>query len=227
MALVRNYDYDPRLCDGVLLGSRWEGRRIVASADTLWGVLDGMNDEGLCVALSFGGRKIVGDGFAITLILRGVLQQAGTTAEAVEILKRVPSHMAYNISVVDRAGDAATVFVGPDRPAHVQASGVCTNHQLAIEWPEHAVMTETLSRYEYLLDRIRDDEMTLDGLIDAFLRRPLYRAASRPHWRTIYTVVYRPLEGRIDYHWPGCVWQHDLDRLSTVTKQTEACRAEH
>src|SRR6056297_1911382 len=60
--LVRNYDYPPELCEGTILSTCWNGRRVIAMSDCLWGVLDGMNDGGLAISLAFGGRKAVGDG---------------------------------------------------------------------------------------------------------------------------------------------------------------------
>jgi predicted choloylglycine hydrolase len=68
--LVRNYDYHPELWDGVMLSSAWTGRRVIGMLDSLWGVLDGINESGLAVSLAFGGRPVVGTGFGMPLILR-------------------------------------------------------------------------------------------------------------------------------------------------------------
>src|SRR6185436_2580738 len=72
--LVRNYDYHPELCEGTLLLSAWHGTRVIAMSDCLWGVVDGINEHGLAVSLSFGGRQVVGDGFGIPLVLRYALE---------------------------------------------------------------------------------------------------------------------------------------------------------
>ena len=55
--LVRNYDYNPLFVDGLVLHSTWNGRRVIAMSDCLWGVVDGMNDAGLAVSLTFGIAK--------------------------------------------------------------------------------------------------------------------------------------------------------------------------
>ena len=68
--LIRNYDYSPSLWEGVLLHSKWNGRNVIAMSDCPWGALDGMSQSGLAVSLAFGGRRVVGDGFGIPLILR-------------------------------------------------------------------------------------------------------------------------------------------------------------
>ena len=65
-ALIRNYDYSPKLLEGTWLASRFCGKRVVAMVDCLWGVLDGINEDGLAVSLSFGGRTAVGEGFRHT-----------------------------------------------------------------------------------------------------------------------------------------------------------------
>jgi predicted choloylglycine hydrolase len=81
--LLRNYDYSPQLLEGTWLATRLLGRRVVAMADCLWGVLDGMNEAGLAASLAFGGRTVVGRGFGIPLVLRYVLETASTTREAI------------------------------------------------------------------------------------------------------------------------------------------------
>ena len=102
--LVRNYDYSPALCDGAILHTRWNGQWVLGMSDGLFGLLDGINESGLSVSLTFGGRRIVGDGFGVPLIIRYILEFCATAKEAKAILKRVPCHMAYNVTVVDKSG---------------------------------------------------------------------------------------------------------------------------
>jgi predicted choloylglycine hydrolase len=119
--LIRNYDYRPDLCERVVFSSAFTGRRVIGSSDCLWGLLDGMSDAGLAISLAFGGRRGVASGFGIPLIIRYVLELADTLADAVAVLARVPVNMAYNLTVLDRSGDTASVFVAPG----VQARSVC------------------------------------------------------------------------------------------------------
>jgi predicted choloylglycine hydrolase len=100
--LVRNYDYHPQAFDAVVMRTEWMGRAVMGTSDGLWGLVDGMNDAGLALSLTFGGRRVVGDGFGVPLILRYVLQTCETAAEAGAALARVPTHMSYNVTVVDR-----------------------------------------------------------------------------------------------------------------------------
>lgn len=208
--LVRNYDYHPELLEGVILHSAWHGHRVIATSDCLWGALDGINDAGLAVSLTFGGRRIAGEGFGVPLILRYVLEFCSSTREAVDVLCRVPSHMAYNITVLDRTGQFRTVYIGPDRPARVLAVPVATNHQEQVDWPQHARATATLERERFLYFRLRESNDP-QRLVQAFLRSPVYSTAYERGFGTLYTVALYPLEGRLDYLWPNGTWSQALD----------------
>ena len=172
--LVRNYDLDPNLNEGLILHSAWNGRKVIATSEFLWGVADGMNDAGLALSLAFGGRKVIGTGFGIPLILRYVLETCSNVAEAIEVLRRVPSHMAYNVTLLDRHGASVTVQVAPDRPAVVVETPIATNHQGTVEWTEHARFTGTREREQVLRQHLADKQTSAHSLIEAFSRRPLY-----------------------------------------------------
>ena len=88
----------------------------MGTSDGLWGLVDGMNDAGLAISLTFGGRRVVGDGFGVPLILRYVLQTCETAEEAGEVLARVPTHMSYNVTVLDAKRNYLTAMMAPDRP---------------------------------------------------------------------------------------------------------------
>ena len=209
--LVRNYDLDPNLNEGLILHSRWDERTVMASSEFLWGVADGMNDAGLAVSLAFGGRKIVGKGFSITLILRYILETCADCRDAVEVLRGIPSHMAYNVTVMDCQGRAMTAQVAPDRPAVLQELPLATNHQGRPEWPEHARFTGTLERERWLRQLLRRPGLSSADLIAAFARAPLYHTNYPQGFGTLYTAVYRPARQRAEWRWPDAVWSQDLD----------------
>ncbi len=217
--LVRNYDYSPMLCEGTLLLSCWNGRRVIAMGDCLWGVLDGMNDAGLAVSLSFGGRRVVGDGFGVPVILRYVLEFCETADQAVEVLVRVPTHMSYNVTVLDRAGSFRTAFLSPDRSPVIRQLPVATNHQGHIEWHAHAEATASLQRERFLFFRLADSEETERGFIHSFLRKPLYSRAYRHGFGTLYTTVYRPQGGEMELLWPGAAWRQSFEGFKERTQQ--------
>jgi predicted choloylglycine hydrolase len=83
----------------------------------------------------------------------------------------------------------------------VTAELICTNHQEQVVWPEHAAASRTLERRDALARLIAEPGLTLDRLVESFLEPPLYSRRTRA--TTVYTAVYRPAEGRVDYLWPG------------------------
>lgn len=209
--LARNYDYDPRLFEAQLVSSRWHSTRVLAMSECLWGVLDGVNEHGLCVSLAFGGRRDVGPGFGIPLILRYILEFCGDVPGAVAVLNRVPSHMSYNISLLDARGASATVHVAPDRPTAVLATAVATNHQGEVEWQRHAEASATLARAAILEQRLGDPTLTAEAFVQGFLWPPLYRTRWREAFGTLYTAVYDPARRSLDLVWPGHSWSHTID----------------
>lgn len=201
--LVRNYDYHPHLTDGTLLLSAWNGHRVIANSDCLAGALDGMNEYGLAVSLAFGGRKIVGKGFGIPFIIRYVLEFCHNVPEAVKALKRIPSHMAYNVTVLDRSGAFKTVRLAPDHEPIVTDEAFATNHQGAVDWPENARFNRTVERSAALSKLLSAPVPDADDMIDAFLQPPLYNTRFAEGFGTLYTAVYQPAEGRMQMRWPG------------------------
>ncbi len=212
--LVRNYDYSPRLCEGALMRTQWHGRPVIAMSDCLWGALDGVNDSGLCVALAFGGRKVVGDGFGIPLVLRYILEFCDTTRDAVRVLTRVPVHMAYNVTVVDERGKHATVQLAPDREPLVTDRRAATNHQGPIEWPEHAAITRSEEREAAIDACLAGGATSLDDLVSRFLHHPIYSSAFHHGWGTLYTAHYDPARRAAAYLWPHARMDQSIDSFT-------------
>jgi predicted choloylglycine hydrolase len=211
-ALIRNYDWDYRLFDAVVARTGYGGRRVLGMLDCLWGLLDGVNDAGLAVSLTFGGRPQIGEGFGIPLVIRYVLQVCGTVEDAVRVLRGIPVHMSYNVTVLDRGGRRATVYLAPDRPAHVTSQAVTTNHQGKVEWPPYAAAIRTAERLERLEELLRSGA-DVSSVVAACLRPPLYATRFGAGFGTLYTAEYRPAEGIGRYHWPHQTWEHSLDHL--------------
>ena len=209
-ALIRNYDWDYRIFDGVVARTTYTGHRVLGMLDCLWGLLDGVNDAGLAVSLTFGGRPEVGEGFGIPLVIRYVLEVCGTVDEAVRVLCRVPVHMSYNVTVLDRSSRWATVYVAPDRPARVTSAAVTTNHQGSVEWAPYVAAIRSVDRAQRLEDLLAHGT-DASGIIAACLRSPLYATRFYEGFGTLYTAEYRPVEGIARYHWPDRTWEHSLD----------------
>ena len=211
-ALIRNYDWDYRLYDAVVARTAYQGRRVLGMLDCLWGLLDGVNDAGLAVSLTFGGRPQVGEGFGIPIVIRYVLQTCTTAGEAARALSRIPVHMSYNVTALDRDGGRATVYMAPDRPATVTDKTVATNYQGTVEWAPYAAAIRTVERQEKLEDMLAAGADAA-AVVAACLRPPLYATKFGAGFGTLYTAEYRPAEGVARYYWPGQTWEHSLDRL--------------
>jgi predicted choloylglycine hydrolase len=209
--LVRNYDFDPALLEGAIAATALTGRRVLGMSDCLWGLLDGINDAGLAVSLAFGGRRATREGFAIPLVVRYLLELCETTAEAVEVLRRLPVQAAYNLTILDRAGAAATVYIAADRPPVVAAVPIATNHQYGVEWEEHARATGTVEREQRMLALLDDPAVGEDAFLDAFLEPPLRSDAYADGFGTLYTAVHRLADRSVEYRWPGARWRQSLD----------------
>ena len=209
-ALIRNYDWDYRLFDAVVASTAYAGRRVLGMLDCLWGLLDGVNDGGLAVSLTFGGRPQVGEGFGIPLVIRYVLETCATAEQAVAALRRIPVHMSYNVTVLDAAGQRATVYLAPDRPARVTDLAVATNHQGQVEWEPYAAAIRSVERQEHL-EHLLASGTDAAGVVAACLRSPLYATRFHEGFGTLYTAEYRPADGVARYYWPGRAWAQSLD----------------
>ena len=205
-ALVRNYDYPLEVVSNRFELTSWSGRRVIAKAQRPWGgCLDGMNEDGLAASLTFGGSRVQGLGFSIILMLRYVLETCICVDEAVAALSRMPVALSQNVTLLDRTGAYATLFLGPGRSPAVTPLRACTNHQ------ETASGQDSVLRQERLIKLLSTPSMTLQTLVSHFFEAPLY--SRRSSFTTAYTAVYWPAKGRVDYLWPGAVWQQSFDQF--------------
>ena len=217
--MVRNYDYSPDAFDALVLRTEWQGRAVMGTSDGLWGLVDGINDAGLAVSLTFGGRRVVGDGFGVPLILRYVLQTCETAHQAARVLARIPCHMSYNVTAIDRRRNFVTAYMAPDRPALITHAAVATNHQERVEWSSHARFTATVERERYLLQRLTLHREPKEKFIAAFLKPPLYSTAFAQGFGTLYTAVYLPRSRAMSLCWPGTTWNQRIDGFVEDVRQ--------
>src|SRR5258708_16269422 len=128
-ALVRNYDFPLDVGTDRFEATSWSGREVIAKAQRPWGgCLDGMNEDGLVASLTAGGSRAQGSGFSIILMLRYVLETCRLVDHAITALSRIPISMSHNVTLLDRSGSYATLFLGPDRAPAVSRGRAWTNH---------------------------------------------------------------------------------------------------
>ncbi len=210
--LVRNYDLSPDLNEGFLLRSEWTGRAVMGMVEFLWGLSDGINDAGLSVALAFGGRGTTAPGFGITHIVRYILETCDTVAAAVRTLRRVPSHMAYNLVLADASGRLASVEMQPGGGIRLLPQPLATNHQHGPELVDRAAFTRTYERRshleELLATRVHPAELRRH-----FLEKPLFQDNYRAGFGTLFTIDYDPAERKMSLLWPQDEWHQAIDRF--------------
>ena len=199
--LIRNYDYNPALFEGNMLYTNWL-KPVIGISDCTWGLLDGMNGDGLAVSLAFGGRKDCGEGFGIPLVIRYILETTSTVAEAIAILNRVPVHMVYNVTLTDEACNCATVYVSPDRKPIVTGLPIATNHQDVVEWTQYAALTATVERKEVMERMYASSFENEEYIINKFLEAPLYSYNYDKNFGTLYCINYRVTDKNIRMYWP-------------------------
>lgn len=215
-ALIRNYDYSPDLFERVVYSSAFAGQRVIGTSDCLWGLLDGMNESGLAVSLAFGGRPGSAPGFASPLVLRYLLEVTANVEEAKAVLSRLPVSMSYNFTMVDAKGQACTAFVAPRQPPEFSTSPVATNHRgTAPEYPEHARRFHSVERQQHLLAAVTA-QPAVDELAAAFLKKPIFNDEYDQAFGTLYTAVYRPTAGTVEYRWPNDTWIRSFDSPEEV-----------
>ncbi len=201
--LIRNYDLSPELSENLITHSNFLGESVIGTNECLWGLDDGMNSSGLAASLAFGGSKKIGKGFGIPFIMRYVLETCETVKQAIKMLQRVPSHMAYNVTLLDKVGNFATVFLVPDQDAIVTYEPCISNHQQQVTWPQQASFSRTIERKEYLDKLLKDKTLNKSKILDSFLESPLRSTNYVQQFGTVFTAIYQPEQGTLAYHWPN------------------------
>lgn len=219
--LVRSYDYSPYVFDGLLMRSKFASRQVIAMLDCMSGVLDGINDDGLAVSMSFGGREEFGEGFGISLVLRYLLEFAGDVDEARGLLRRVPIQGAYNIMLLDRAGKFDTVEIAPGRDPSFLGVRVATNHQADSHWPLYEEKVFTHVRQQHLHNIIAAREHGSYAFTREFLQFPLYQSRFARGFGTLYDAAFYPQRGACEYFWPHHQWSYDFSGFAPAEYHIE------
>ncbi len=179
--LLRNYDFEARYCDRVIVRSNFL-RPVLGMNDVLWGMLDGVNDAGLAVSLTYGGRPDFRPGLSVLLVVRYLLETCDTVAEAGKAVRRLPFATVQNLTLVDRSR-SMSVFVGPDREAALAPEVCVANHQDRPVPPELEEGSGTVARRRATHDGSngrRAPEATRVRAVQWRIRHPLHRGLPPP-----------------------------------------------
>lgn len=217
-ALVRNYDLDPRLNESTLLRTQWR-KPVMGMVEGLSGLSDGINGDGLTVSLAYGGRRQVGPGIGVPMVVRYLLEVCNDVQDAVEALRALPHHMSYNLMLLDRSGAHANAMIAPDRPVMIDTTPFATNHQFRVEDARHAAFCNTLGRSAHL-KQVLGRDAGRDDLVAAFQADPLYTTEFETGFGTVFTAAYEPEAGAVALVWPGQPeWRQSLDAFRIETRE--------
>lgn len=205
--LVRNYDLSPDLNEGLMLRTEWTGRAVMGMVEFLWGLSDGINDAGLSVALAYGGRSQTGKGFGITTILRYILETCDTVDEALKALRRIPSHMAYNLVLADASGRTASVELSPGGGLKLMPQAIATNHQSGPERADRTAFTHSFERHDHLAQL----QVKPRSLNRQFVKPPLLQDRYAEGFGTLFTAEYDPIAKTMALIWRDAHWDQSLD----------------
>ena len=211
--IVRNYDYSPYVFDGLLMRSRFDQRAVIAMIDCMSGALDGMNENGLAISMSFGGKEEFGDGFGITLLIRYLLEYATNVKEAVELARDIPIHGSYNLTLLDAGANHATLEIAADAPTRVTTSAIATNHQQLGSWPLYEEKVQTDLRHQHLGTLVTGQQHSAESFAQQFLQPPLFNTKFARGFGTLYTAAYYPCRRECHYLWPENAWRFNFENF--------------
>jgi len=109
--LARNMDMFPeykKTSESVLYRVK-NKNTFLAHSTAMISLEDGINEYGLCTALTFLLSKKIKPGINGGFIIRKILEECKTTEEAVEMIKTLPISSSHNIIIADRNGNMAVV----------------------------------------------------------------------------------------------------------------------
>jgi predicted choloylglycine hydrolase len=164
--------------------------------------------EGAILGTGWAGRRVIG----VSDFLWGLLDGINDAGLAVSL--------AHTLTLLDRTGAYVTAYVSPDRGVVFRDVPVATNHQEDVEWHEHASATRSLEREE-LISRALDDAPDPQGFADGFLRPPVHAVDYAHGMGTLYTAVYKPRRGSVEYRWPGIRWEHSFEHFREGTRTVD------
>ena len=87
----------------------------ISQSDVFIGRVDGVNEKGLGIAMSFVNGRTIQPGVHFYFIVRKVLEDCATVTEAIELILSANVSTATNFIVADKLGDMAVVESAPEQ----------------------------------------------------------------------------------------------------------------
>ncbi|SMC96586.1 carcinine hydrolase/isopenicillin-N N-acyltransferase family protein [Lentzea albidocapillata] len=194
-ALVRNLELGLDRYESTLWLSRFGSRRVLGTTSGLWGLLDGMNEDGLAVSLTSGGTLRHDLGLSGPLLVRHLLEHCATVADVDQAMRGWRTSTTHDLAVLDAGNNRAAYRVAPRTP---------TRRGLTQHWDSTAEGLAAMLRPP----RFRTDYATGSGTLHTAVYRPAEGTATFL-WpdgsRTWGFGDFEPAEIAIEYrqrqHW--------------------------
>ncbi len=169
----RNYDFFNRFAEftEAYLTRPRDGLWSVGHSDIFMGREDGVNEEGLAVAITFVAPTTVNPGINFPLAVRCLLDTRGSVEEGIKALRAMHLSTTNNYLLADGEGDMAVAEASPQRvrvrrPRTDAGFVVYTNHFVHPEMLEvedvKARDSDSLDRYDAITATLRDHHGDLD-----------------------------------------------------------------
>ncbi len=136
-------------------------------SDVFIGREDGINENGLAIAMTGVCEKKVKPGISFVLAVRLVLDKCANVKEAAKSLLNMHASADANFLLADKAGDMAVAEVSPDKvmirkPKNDENFIVCTNHFVLPEMQQYEDLErrsrenwDTIPRYDAISEGVR------------------------------------------------------------------------
>jgi predicted choloylglycine hydrolase len=218
----RNYDFSEQWDEMQLFTTRINGRLShIGSCMALFGRSEGMNEDGLVVSFSSAGTPVSGElqiskkptvvGLQFWAIIRALLEQCGTVAETINLLKEIPIACNMNMIIADKFGEAALVGTYDGKMAikrigYESEEGFlgATNHVILPELAhcEPIKMHNSLVRYELIKNKL--GALSYVGINDMkkLLSEEYPKGLSCSYYDdffgTLRSLIFMPTNGSVD-----------------------------
>lgn len=175
----------------------------VGHSDVFLGKVDGMNEQGLAVAITLVQSEYKEVGLNFYVAVRKILENASTVEEAIHIISEFPSSICNNYLLADGSGNMAVVEKAPHnmfvrRPREDENFIICTNHfvskeMIGLQQNVNNDWSKSQNRYIYMEEQLRKNAQLNRESVQGILSNSKEHVClnlKKYNFGTLYSVVY-------------------------------------
>ncbi|MDM5155537.1 C45 family autoproteolytic acyltransferase/hydrolase [Bacillus sp. DX1.1] len=183
----------------------------VGHSDVFLGKVDGINEQGLAVAITLVQSECKEAGLNFYVAVRKILENASTIEEAIHILREFPSSICNNYLLADHSGNMAVVEKAPQnmvvrRPKENEHFIVCANHfvseeMIALQQNMNNDWSKSQNRYTYMEEQLRRNPYLNQEIAQRILsnsKEYVCLNLKKYNFGTLYSVIYELNDLRIN-----------------------------